>query len=580
VSTQDSNEILDFALNHSFDPWVVESGLDKVVAQGDHSHKCPVYTKRVPPCTDQCPAGEDIRGYHNILRGIEPSENKWEDAWRLITDKNPFPSVMGRICPAPCEGGCNRQYLDETVGINSVEHAVGQYAIDNNLAYKKPEKETGKHIAVVGAGPAGLSAAYQLRRKGHAVTIFDAQQKTGGMMRYGVMGYRVDRKILDAEIDRILDMGVTFKGGVRIGKDITLEQLEADYDAVFLGIGAQKGRMLPIPGFEASPYVTNSIEFLMRYEANPEGMKIGKKVVVLGDGDVAMDAARLSLRLGAEVELLSAVERDDMNCSAYEYDEAVHEGTKPQFAVSVTEVIRDGENVKGVKCVKMVKKEKGEENWNSPIPFMRYKPQAGSEFTVECDMVIASIGQTTDTNGFENIAGDSPFFKVDHNYQVKGKEKVFAGGDIIKIHLITTAVGHGRKAAHAIDQMIAGKPLPGKERNEVVTYEMMHPYYYKKSPKAERKHNPATNVKGNFDEILQVLEQTDTEAESARCLSCGLCFSCKQCLLYCPQEAISYTKTNPVGETMYTDYKKCVGCHICSEVCPCGYIDMGMGEDL
>lgn len=578
----ESNAILDSVLNYEYPEWAIEQGLDKIVAQGDHSHKCPVYVKRVPPCTNECPAGEDIRGYHNILRDIDKTpegQDKWERAWRLIVDKNPFPAIMGRVCPAPCEGGCNRQFVDETVGINSVEHALGEYALKNNLKLDPPGKDSGKHVAIIGAGPAGLSAAYQLRRKGHKVTIYEAQKKTGGMIRYGIMGYRVDRKILDAEVQRILDLGVELKTGVFIGKDIALEELEKKYDGVIVAVGAQKGKMPPIKGLEGSTAMS-AVKFLMDYEADPAGMAYlkGKKVAVLGDGDVAMDIVRLALRLGSEAMILSAVERNDMNCSDYEFEEAQKEGTGMHFSVSVSEVIKEGDRIKTLQCVKMQKKEKGEEGYNSPIPFLRYKPQAGSAFEMKADVVVASIGQATDFTGLESLSQNAPFFPVDHNFKVKGKENVFAIGDAVKIDLITTSVGHGATAAHAMDLYLTGHDLPVKHRNDVVRFEKMHPYYYAKSPRLLRKHRQITAVENNFAEILQPLDAEQATAESSRCMSCGLCFSCKQCLLYCPQEAIEFNRNNPIGETMFTQYKKCVGCHICSEVCPCGYIDMGMGD--
>ncbi len=577
----ESNYVLDFALKHDYKEYEMEQGMGKVVAFGDKSHKCPTYQLRVPPCSAGCPAEEDIRGYHNILRGIEKFEDKWKAAFNRITEKNPFPGVMGRVCPAPCESACNRQYLDETVGINAVEHAIGDYAIKQGFQFEKPKNSTGKKVAVVGSGPAGLSCAYHLTLKGHKVTLFEAFDKLGGMMRYGILEYRVPHEVLDAEIKRIVDLGIEVKTGVRIGRDVTLEQLQKDYNAVFLGIGAQKGRNLPIPGADSTAGVTNAIDFLQQYVKEGTKMTVGKKVIVIGDGDVAMDAVRLAIRIGCpDVTLVSAVGRNDMKCSPNEFNEASHEGMKVQYSIGSQEILTDGGKLKGLKVIKMEPKAKGEEGWNSPIPFLRYKPIAGTEFTIEADQVVSAIGQALDWSGFESIQNGNPWVKVDKSYQVKGKEGVFSGGDALSLTLLTTAIGHGRKAADSIDAYINSKPMPEYPRSDVIPYEDIGNYYFKKVPQIKRSHRETTNVVHDFKEIIQVLDQDTTKKESERCMSCGLCFECNQCMLYCPQEAITKFSKNSIGEVMYTYYEKCVGCHICAEVCPCGYIHMGMGEDL
>lgn len=580
ISEADMNPVLKFALENPYEPYKKESGLDRIVAFGDFSFKCPTYVQRVPPCQNACPAGEDIRGYHSLIRGLDKSDNRWELAFYLIADKNPFPAIMGRVCPHPCQDGCNRKNLDETVSNNAVEHAIGEYAIKNNLKFARPDKSTGKKIAVIGGGPAGLSCAYQLRRRGHEVVLYDAQEKLGGMVRYGIMGYRVNRGILDKEIQRILDMGIELKMNTRVGKDVKLEDLSKQYDAVFVGVGAQLGRNLPIPGFDGSEYVSNAIKFLMDYESKGDSMTIGKEVVVIGDGDVAMDVARLSLRLGAKARVVSGVPREEMACKSFEFEEATQEGTQVDYQVGITEVVKNGDKVAKLKAIKMAKKDKGEDGWNSPIPFLRYKPVPGSDFEIQADMVVASIGQATDMSGLEATTnGKAPFLNVDHNHKVMGMDNVFGGGDAIKIDLITTAVGHGRKAAEAIDLYVSGQALPPKERYEVVEWEKIHPYYYEKQPQHKRSHKKISAVKGNFEEILQPLTEEEAIKESDRCFSCGKCFTCRQCLMFCPREAISLHKKNPMGEQIFTDYTKCIGCHICRDVCPCGYIEMGGGID-
>ena len=578
--TLDSNPILDFANEYEFPEYSDHEGINKVVAFGDESHKCPIYVKQVPPCTAGCPAGEDIRGFHNLLTGDEKSDNKWDAAWYRIVDSNPFPAIMGRICPHPCESTCNRQHREESIGINAVEQAIGEHGIEAGLKLPQAGPDTGMRVAVIGAGPAGLSVAYQLRRKGHAVTIYDFNEKPGGMMLYGIMGYRVDRKVLDAEVGKIIDLGIETKMGIRVGTDISLEQLEKDYDAVFIGVGAQIGRSLPIEGFSKRPETTNAIDFLRNYELQGDDFKIGKKVVVIGDGNVAMDVARLARRMGSESTIISAVPREEMNCYPDEFDDAIEEGAKIEYLVGTFEVLESKNGVQGVKCAKMVKKEKGEEGWDAKIPFMRYKA-TGDVFEIESDMIVASIGQTTDMNGFENTINENDsLLKLDKYFRVKGKENVFGGGDALKIDLITTAVGHGRKAADSIDAFLQGKNMPEAPYREVINVKKQDLNYFFHSNQTRRRHQVAENIVGNHNEVLEALTKEQAIEESKRCMSCGLCFDCKQCSSFCPQEAISRYKDNPIGEVMYTHYTKCVGCHLCALVCPTGYIQMGMGEGL
>ena len=578
--TLDSNPILDFANEYEFPEYSDHEGINKVVAFGDESHKCPIYIKKVPPCTAGCPAGEDIRGFHNLLTGDEKSDNKWDAAWYRIVDTNPFPAIMGRICPHPCESTCNRQHREESIGINAVEQAIGEHGIEAGLKLPQAGPDTGMRVAVIGAGPAGLSVAYQLRRKGHAVTIYDFNEKPGGMMLYGIMGYRVDRKVLDAEVGKIIDLGIETKMGIRVGTDISLEQLEKDYDAVFIGVGAQIGRSLPIEGFSKRPETTNAIDFLRNYELQGDDFKIGKKVVVIGDGNVAMDVARLARRMGSESTIISAVPREEMNCYPDEFEDAIEEGAKIEYLVGTFEVLESKNGVQGVKCAKMVKKEKGEEGWDAKIPFMRYKA-TGDVFEIESDMIVASIGQTTDMNGFENTINENDsLLKLDKYFRVKGKENVFGGGDALKIDLITTAVGHGRKAADSIDAFLQGKNMPEAPYREVINVKKQDLNYFFHSNQTRRRHQVAENIVGNHNEVLEALTKEQAIEESKRCMSCGLCFDCKQCSSFCPQEAISRYKDNPIGEVMYTHYTKCVGCHLCALVCPTGYIQMGMGEGL
>lgn len=575
----ESNPILDFAVNYQFPEYTELEGTDKIVAFGDSSHKCPIYVRQTPPCTAECPAGEDIRGYNRLLNGTEKTEDAWKASWETIVRTNPFPAVMGRICPHPCQKGCNRQFHDESVAINALEQAVGNYGIEAGLKLPEPGPDTGKRVAVIGGGPAGLSAAYQLRRRGHAVTIYDANEKLGGMVLYGIMGYRVDRKVLEAEIQRITDLGLELKMGVRVGKDVTLDQLEAEYDAVFVGVGAQVGRGLPVEGFNTTPGATNAIDFLRNYEVLGDDIPVGKKVIVVGDGNVAMDVARLALRLGSEAVVVSGVPREEMACFPNEFDDAVNEGAVMHYLTGITGLLTGDGGLRGLVCSRMVKKDKGEDGWNSPIPFFRYK-SSGETFGIEGDMVVAAIGQSADMQGLESIVNGNSWLKVDRHFRIPGKQKVFGGGDAIKVDLITTAVGHGRKAAESIDAFLKGEPLPEQGYREVTKVQKQDVMYFFHSPQAKRGNIEPEEVVGNHDELLQALSKEEALAEAERCMSCGLCFDCKQCVSFCPQTAVSRFRDNPEGEKVYTDYSKCVGCHICSLVCPSGYIQMGMGDGL
>ena len=269
-----------------------------------------------------------------------------------------------------------------------------------------------------------------------------------------------------------------------------------------------------------------------------------------------------------------------MNCYPDEFDDAIEEGANIEYLTGTLEVLENGAGVCGAKCAKMVKKEKDEDGWNAPIPFLRYKT-TDEVFEIEADMVVASIGQMTDMKGFEDsIHENTSLLKVDKYLRVVGKENVFGGGDALKVDLITTAVGHGRKAADSIDAYLKDLDLPEEPYRSVIKVKEQDLNYFFHSNQAKRNHHVAKKIVGNHDQVLEALTKEQAEEESSRCMSCGLCFDCNQCAAFCPQDAISRYKQNPVGEVMYTHYTKCVGCHICQMVCPTGYIQMGMGDGL
>ncbi len=625
--------------------------LQENIFQASWSHKCPTYVHRTPPCQGSCPSGHDIRGWLAIARGMDKSPvegQAWQEyAFERMVEANPFPSVMGRVCPAPCEDGCNRNEVDDQVGINGVEQYVGDWAIQNNLGLKKPETESGKKIAVIGGGPGGLAAAWQMRRKGHAVTVFEKQDKLGGMMAFGIPGYRVPRDILDAEMQRILDTGVVAKTVVTIGKDITIEQLEADFDAIFWAVGAQKGRGLFLDAWEGTENCISGVAFL---EAFNQGRLhyTTKKVVVVGGGDTSIDVASVARRLGhistmaekdrPEAIVLGHTAHDVASVAQREGVKSVLTSLFPLEGMTASErerddATREGVEIKGgVMPVDIIKDENGRATalrmCECTMDGMTPVPVEGTEFDIECDLIVSAIGQTGDlSGGLESLDNGKGFMDITPVYQVKGKEKHFAGGDIVRPHLLTTAIGHGSIAAETIDHMLAGQmderrprvdshhfnlleelhqrgkdpeafenvPTTGtsdgkwavhnyedRSKSQIIPHDDLFLGHYTNDPVGRRdeKHIGADEVLGNFEERLVAFSEEQAQHEGERCMSCGMCFECDNCVIFCPQDAVFRVKKDDktVGRYVDTDYSKCIGCHICRDVCPTGYIQMGLGE--
>jgi NADPH-dependent glutamate synthase beta subunit-like oxidoreductase len=625
------------------------------IFDADHSHKCPTYIQSTPPCQGACPSGEDIRGYLNIVRGMEkpPAGMPWQEyAWRRLTEANPLPSVMGRVCPAPCESGCNRNQVEDFVGINSVEHFLGEYAIAHGLAFPKPARASGKTVAVIGGGPAGLSAAYQLARKGHAVTIFDGRAELGGMMRYGIPGFRTPRTVLDAEIQRILDLGVDTRMNCHVGRDVTLECIEAEFDAVFLGPGAQTGRPLPCEGADAPNCVT-ATAFL---EAFNDGRlrHVGRRVLVVGGGDTSIDVATVARRLGhidgsddshrperaiaggvahdaaaetaavaarqgVDVTLTSIFAVEKMQASRHEVEHALAEGIAIRGGLAPVKVLRDGEGrAIGLQVIRCEARIVGGR--------LDIKQIAGTEEIIEADLIVSAIGQAVDFNGLEALNNGKGGIAADKNYQVQNQPGLFVGGDVVRPHLLTTAIGHGAIAADGIDRFLAGEPLDKRPKIDVHTWDLRRKLVEKGMVTSEV-HEPirgtdrsaaaihnfdnrsdryviphedlflghfpyaarhrrtvvtlnAEQALNNFEERTLALAESQAVAEAKRCMSCGLCFECDNCVVYCPQTAVFKVPKSKAttGRYVDTDYSKCVGCHICKDVCPTGYIQMGLGE--
>jgi NADPH-dependent glutamate synthase beta subunit-like oxidoreductase len=526
----------------------------------------PRYAEKTAPCMGTCPSGTDIRGLLTTIAQAEAygrtNEQAFEIAWRLVTEKNPFPASCGRVCPHPCEGACNRSEKEGPVAINAIERFIGDFAIDKGL---KPEKLTDdtfpEKVAVVGAGPAGLSCAYQLARRGYSVTVFEAFSQPGGMLRYGIPAYRLPRQVLDAEIQRILDLGVDLQCNFVVGKDRSVEDLRKEYQAIFVGIGAHKGIKLRVPG-EDAPNVFSGTGFLNRVNSG-ENVQVGGRVIVIGGGDTAIDAARVSKRLGADVTLLYRRTRAEMPAIAPEVEGALEEGVNIEFLAAPVEIlVKDGVAV-GMKCIRMELGEPDASGRRRPVP------QPGSEFDVEATAIVAAISQEPAFDGFESLRDGKSWIAVDEWGTTK-EEGVFSGGDDVELGLATIAISQGRFAAEAIDARFRGNTLEKHEKPTPIKTDRMKIAWYKEAFRNERAHLPMEQRTMETEIELGLSDQQAMD-EAKRCMSCGQCMDCETCWMYCTNSC--FVKL-PKGEHYKVKLEVCNGCKKCAEECPCGYIEM------
>jgi NADPH-dependent glutamate synthase beta subunit-like oxidoreductase/Pyruvate/2-oxoacid:ferredoxin oxidoreductase delta subunit len=529
----------------------------------------PVQVPKTPPCSNGCPNETNIREFLTTISQSEDcgrsNKESFEKAWEILTEKNPFPSTCGRVCPHPCEVECNRNHKDAAVSINNLERFVGDFAIENGFKLKTISQETyPQKIAVIGAGPSGLSCAYQLTRKGYKVTVYEAFSKPGGMLRYGIPDYRLPQDILDKEIKRIEELGVDIKCNQIIGKDIPYEELQNNYDAIFVGIGAHKGKLLGIPNEEASNVFTGT-EFLNKINSG-EKVEVGDKVLVVGGGDTAIDAARVSKRMGADVTVVYRRTRKEMPAIEEEIVGAEEEGIKIDFLAAPVNFEKNGELVTKMKCQKMELGEPDESGRRRPIPV------PDSFFELDASTVIAAISQEPDFTGMDNLHEGKDWIKTDEDYLTKIPD-TYAGGDALELGLVTIAIFNGRKAAETIHNRFQ-KIEPEKiKKPPVITHDRMVLSYYESKLRNEPfKLNPEDRLKDLNLEITSTLTEEQVIDEAKRCMSCGSCFDCGTCWSYCQDQAI----VKPVVKHQTYKFKLdfCNGCKKCAENCPCGYIEM------
>ena len=510
----------------------------------------PVYLDRLPPCNSACPAGENIQGW---LAHAESGD--YEAAWRLLTADNPLPAVMGRVCYHPCETSCNRAALDSAVGINSVERFLGDEAIRRGWAFAKPAHKSRKRVLVVGAGPSGLSAAYQLARSGHDVTIHDAGPFAGGMMRFGIPKYRLPRDVLEAEVARILGLGVE----LRLNSKVTnvLQTMKAGgFDAAFLAVGAHIGKRAYIPA-GTSARILDAVSVLRSMEGEEQPM-LGRRVVVYGGGNTALDVARTAKRLGAaEAIIVYRRTREKMPAHDFELEEALQEGVMVKWLSTIKHA---GESSLTVE--KMVLDETG-------------FPQPTGEFeTLEADSLVLALGQDVDLSLLDGVPGleiEGGVVKVAPN-MMTGYAGIFAGGDMVPSErTVTVGIGHGKKAARHIYAWLRGATYAPPPKHEPATADKLNTWYYSDAPKTVQPVLDIIRRQSTFDEVQGGLDETNALFEARRCLSCGNCFECDNCYGVCPDNAV--IKLGP-GKRFEFNYDYCKGCGICVSECPCGAIKM------
>ncbi|MDP8238854.1 MAG: NAD(P)-binding protein [Candidatus Hatepunaea meridiana] len=535
----------------------------------EHSPRRPYQIEKLAPCMDGCPQGTDIRGFMMKIAQAEkyemPQDQAFKEAWEILTKTNPLPAVCGRVCPHPCEDDCNRKEKEGALGINNVERFLGDWALDHNLKLVKlTDDEHPEKIAVIGAGPAGLACAYHLARRGYMVTIFESFPNVGGMLRYGIPEYRLPRDIIDAEVQNILDMGVELKTNVTIGKDIPYDQLQKDFDAIFVGIGAHGGKLLRAPG-EDAPNVYSGVEYLRKVNSgNPP--EIGDKVVVIGGGDTAVDAARVALRLGAEVTILYRRTRNEMPAIEEEIVGAEDEKIIFHFLAAPIEVIqKDGIAVE-MRCQRMELGEPDSSGRRRPVPI------EGDEFTIPVTAVIAAISQEPAWGGLDHLHEGRDWVKVDEFGKTK-YDKTYGGGDVLDLGLVTGAIYQGRRSAETIHNHFRGIESTEEEKQEIIKADKIILSYYEEMQRREREEvAPEDRFKNPWAEITSTLSENDVIAEAKRCMSCGVCFDCGACWSYCGENAI--VKPITPGELYTIKFEFCNGCDKCAENCPCGFLEM------
>jgi NADPH-dependent glutamate synthase beta subunit-like oxidoreductase/Pyruvate/2-oxoacid:ferredoxin oxidoreductase delta subunit len=525
--------------------------------------------QKASPCQVACLAGTDVRGAIAILNqrdklGLSDDE-ACQRAWNIIVETNPFPATTGRICPHRCEEGCSRHQKDGGVAVGAIERFLGDWALDRGLklpgcAERPIHRE---RVAIIGAGPAGMSCAYQLARRGYASTIFEGMPQPGGMLRYGIPAYRLPARVLEGEIQRVLDLGVEMSTRTTIGRDVSLDELRKQYAAVFVAPGAAVSRDVDIPG-TSGVGVFRAVDFL-RDVARQEPPALGRHVVVVGGGNTAIDAARVCARLlrGKGVTLL----RQENEAIDDDLRETMEEGVEVEFLTTLDSVVRNV--MGGVDSAVVQRIELGEKDANG---FPAWTPVAGKSYELRADSIILALGQKPNVNRI--FKGNEAQFETDH----KGKtrtEGVWRGGDAVTPSFAAVVIGQGRQVAISIDAELRDKALPAREQLLELKQSRLKLECYEAQPRLERRLAPVRERLADLQSEIELgCDAQSAFAEASRCLSCGSCFGCERCWMYCTPGCMTRLANVKPGQYYAIAPEKCDGCRKCAEECPTGFLEM------
>ncbi len=522
----------------------------------------PVYRDKMPPCNNACPTGEQIQKYLDFVK-----HDRFLDGYLTILEDNFMPSVTGRVCYHPCETACNRAAHDEPIGIRSVERFLGDFGLqlpENPIIPTLPALN-GKTVAIVGSGPGGLACAYHLRRRGYASVIFEAMAKPGGMLRGGIPHWHLPEEILDAEIAKLLALGgIDILCGVRAGTaDLSFDDLRANYDAAFLALGQDVGRRLDVPGGQARG-VTGALEFL-REAGLGRPVRTGQKVLVIGGGNTASDAARSAIRLGGGTATIVSLEAaGELAIVPEDLEQARDEGVRFLPGTSCVRIISEDDHVTGaVLCqARLASDEAGQ---------VRPEIVGGTEYEVDCDAILIAIGQVQQLEWLPGHLSDRGLITADEHGRVDGN--IFVGGDVLRgPSMVVDALGDGKRAARDIDRLLTAQALEPEPPVEIMPYEKLNSAYFRHAPRIPAPMaDPAQRRRSQAVEVTLAYSREQAVAESDRCMSCGVCNGCDNCYIVCPDVSVMRDARENGHYSIRTTY--CKGCLVCVQECPTGCLE-------